>query len=147
MKTINQLRDEIHANAKEKGFWDNPRETGTLLMLCVSELSEAMEADRSNRYVDLEKYYIYRQNEYLFKEKQLNDVKYYPRSPSLIRSDEEIDSSAFKLYIKDTFEDELADAILRILDLCGSKGIDIEKHVELKMKYNQTRERMHGKKY
>lgn len=122
MKTLNQLRDEIHEYAINKGFWDNQRETGTLLMLCVSELAEAMEADRNGLYADLE----------------------------LIEKDKEdfIDFKwSFENSIKDTFEDELADTIIRILDLCGAKGIDIEKHIELKMKYNQTRERMHGKKY
>ena len=122
MKTLNKLRDEIHGHAISKGFWDNQRETGTLLMLCVSELAEAMEADRKDRYADLE----------------------------LIEKDKEdfIDFKwSFENSIKDTFEDELADTIIRILDLCGAKGIDIEKHIELKMKYNATRERMHGKKY
>lgn len=122
MKTLNQLRDEIHENAKNKGFWDKERETGTLLMLCVSELAEAMEADRKDRYADLE----------------------------LIEKDKEdfIDFKwSFENSIKDTFEDELADAIIRILDICGARGIDIDKHIELKMKYNATRERMHGKKY
>ena len=122
MKTLNKLRDEVHENAKNKGFWDKERETGTLLMLCVSELAEAMEADRKDRYADLE----------------------------LIEKDKEdfIDFKwSFENSIKDTFEDELADTIIRILDLCGAKGIDIEKHIELKMKYNATRERMHGKKY
>ena len=122
MKTLNKLRDEIHENAKNKGFWDNQRETGTLLMLCVSELAEAMEADRNGLYADLE----------------------------LIEKDKEefIDFKwSFENSIKDTFEDELADTIIRILDLCGAHGIDIEKHIELKMKYNATREKMHGKKY
>ena len=122
MKTLNQLRDEIHEYAISKGFWDKERETGTLLMLCVSELAEAMEADRKDRYADLE----------------------------LIEKDKEdfIDFKwSFENSIKDTFEDELADAIIRILDICGSRGIDIDKHIELKMKYNATRERMHGKKY
>lgn len=122
MKTLNKLRDEVHENAKNKGFWDNQRETGTLLMLCVSELAETMEADRNGLYADLE----------------------------LIEKDKEnfIDFKwSFENSIKDTFEDELADTIIRILDLCGAKGIDIEKHIELKIKYNATRERMHGKKY
>ena len=91
-------------------------------MLCVSELAEAMEADRNVLYADLE----------------------------LIEKDKEnfIDFKwSFENSIKDTFEDELADTIIRILDLCGAKGIDIEKHIELKMKYNASRERMHGKKY
>lgn len=122
MKTLNKLRDEIHGYAINKGFWDKERETGTLLMLCVSELAEAMEADRNGLYADLE----------------------------LIEKDKEnfIDFKwSFENSIKDTFEDELADTIIRILDLCGAKGIDIEKHIELKMKYNATRERLHGKKY
>lgn len=122
MKTLNQLRDEIHEYAINKGFWDKEREIGTRLMLCVSELAEAMEADRKDRYADLE----------------------------LIEKDKEdfIDFKwSFENSIKDTFEDELADTIIRILDLCGAKGIDIEKHIELKMKYNESREKMHGKKY
>jgi len=120
MKTLNKLRDEIHENAKNKGFWDSPRETGTLLMLCVSELAEAMEADRKNRYSGK-----------IVEEFEIGEDFCYE----------------FESCIKDTFEDELADTIIRILDLCGAKGIDIEKHIELKMKYNATRERMHGKKY
>ena len=125
MKTLNQLRDEIHEYAINKGFWDKERETGTLLMLCVSELAEAMEADRNGLYADLE----------------------------LIEKDKEdfIDFKwSFKNSIKDTFEDELADAIVHIYPicgLCGARGIDIDKHIELKMKYNATRERLHGKKY
>ena len=130
MKTLNKLRDEIHENAKNKGFWDKERETGTLLMLCVSELAEAMEADRKDKYADLE---AYRECE------KADDIFESDKHLYLVRS--------FQCLIKDTFEDELADTIIRILDLCGAKGIDIEKHIELKMKYNATRERMHGKKY
>ena len=129
MKTLNELRDEIHENAKNKGFWDSPRETGTLLMLCVSELAEAMEADRVGKH------------------------SYTTGIDELIKAGYTCDDSPvsyksyFELDVKDTFEDELADTIIRILDLCGAKGIDIEKHIELKIKYNATRERMHGKKY
>ena len=35
-----------HTNAREKGFWDTPREFGTWIALIHSELSEALEADR-----------------------------------------------------------------------------------------------------
>ena len=130
MKTLNKLRDEIHEYAINKGFWDKERETGTLLMLCVSELSEAMEADRRGKYADIAAYNECENADDIFEgDKQMYLV------------------SSFQCLIKDTFEDELADTIIRILDLCGAKGIDIEKHIELKMKYNATRERMHGKKY
>ncbi len=139
MKTLNQLRDEIHEYAINKGFWDKERETGTLLMLCVSELAEAMEADRHEKYCDLMRYYEKRQDAFIFKHKQETDVKFYPHSPELVLTDAEIEKQTFEHHVKDTFEDKLADAVLRILDLCGAKGIDIEKHIELKMKYNANR--------
>lgn len=40
---------------------------------------------------------------------------------------------------------ELADAIIRILDLCGRYEIDIDKVIEMKMAYNSTRPYKHGK--
>jgi len=49
-------------------------------------------------------------------------------------------------YVKDTFEDELADTIIRILDLCGYLGIDIDEHINLKMAYNRERPYKHNKK-
>ena len=111
---LNELAKQFHERAKEKGFWDEPRETGTLLMLIVSELSEALEADRKNKHADMGNYYV--------------DL-------GIGLSEEH----AFRGYIKDTFEDELADTFIRLLDLVGYMGIDIEKHIELKMKYNKTR--------
>ena len=45
------------------------------------------------------------------------------------------------------FSLEMADTIIRILDLCRSVGIDIDKAVEIKMDYNETRPPKHGKKF
>ncbi|MDR1340654.1 MAG: hypothetical protein LBK58_11480, partial [Prevotellaceae bacterium] len=55
--------------------------------------------------------------------------------------------NSFKANIKNTVEDELADVIIRTLDLCGHLGIDIERHIEMKMKYNESRGYKHGKNY
>jgi NTP pyrophosphatase (non-canonical NTP hydrolase) len=118
---VNKLRDEIHENARAKGFYDNEREIGTLLMLIVSEIAEAMEADRK----------CYRATKIDFVEKQEGE--------SFVNH--------FRDKVKDTFEDELADTIIRVLDLCGYMDIDIDKHVALKMRYNKEREKMHGKRY
>ena len=137
VKTLNQLRDEIHENAKNKGFWDSPRETGTLLMLCVSELAEAMEADRKGQYAKID------DAEFIIDGRTIReDLDLAIKENDMIKFED-----IFRTQVKDTFEDELADDMIRILDICGARSIDIEKHIELKMKYNQTRERMHGKKY
>ena len=48
---------------------------------------------------------------------------------------------------KDTFEDELADTAIRLFDMCGGLGIDLEKQIEWKMSFNKTREKLHGKAY
>ena len=118
MENINELAQKIYENAVKHGFYDEKREIGTLLMLCVSELSEALEADRKMMYSVM----IDSINEENFKED-------------------------FEFSVKNTFEDELADAIIRILDLCGYMNIDIEEHIRLKMKYNEMRENNHGKRY
>jgi len=41
---INEMARMAHANARAKGFWDEPREVGTILALIHSEVSEALEA-------------------------------------------------------------------------------------------------------
>ncbi len=45
---IRDLCMMAHENAKLKGFWDEPREFGTLIALIHSELSEALEAHRKS---------------------------------------------------------------------------------------------------
>ena len=45
---FNELAKEINATAKSKGFWDHERNMGEMLMLAVSELSEALEEDRDH---------------------------------------------------------------------------------------------------
>ncbi|MCJ8297677.1 MAG: hypothetical protein MJK13_01915 [Pseudomonadales bacterium] len=51
----NSLQDICHSLASERGWWKDPktgqqieRNRAELLMLCVSELAEAMEADRKD---------------------------------------------------------------------------------------------------
>lgn len=120
--SLNKKSQEIHEYAKQKGFWDTPREMGTLLMLIVSELSEAMEADRKVKYA---------------RPKAFNTGIHLGGNWQ----------ACFEEYLKDTFEDEIADTFMRLFDLCGERNIDIEFYIEHKLKYNQTREYRHGKKY
>lgn len=108
---------EVHT-ANQKWWYDLHsgeklnRNVGELLMLCVSELSEAMEGHRKN----------------------LPDDKLPHRS---------------------MFEVELVDTLIRIFDIAGGMGLDLEGAYQEKMKYNASREdhtrearlRHNGKKY
>jgi len=126
-KTINQLSQEINDNARAKGFWDKERNTGEMLMLIVSEISEALEADRKDRYCDWSF-----DTPPIIHPEQLNDDEF---------------KQLFAERVKDKFEDELADAVIRIFDLAYSKNINLQWHIEAKMRFNAMRPHMHGKKY
>jgi len=45
---LNEYCVECHKTATEKGFWDVNKELSTKLMLIVTEVVEACEADRKN---------------------------------------------------------------------------------------------------
>lgn len=124
---LKELGYKIHSNAKSKGFWNKERNTGEMLMLIVSEISEALEADRKGRSAD-----------WTYDDPPIINAHNY---------DDEGFNELFEREVKDTFEDELADAVIRIIDLSYSRGIDLEWHIEQKMRYNALRSHMHGKKY
>lgn len=135
---IQAISKEIHENAVVKGFWDKERNVGEMLMLVTSELSEALEADREGRYYDSET--RYRKG----KDLSLNGAKW---AFDIVDSDDQAWINWFRSEVKDTFESELADAVIRIMDMAYSRGMDLGWHIRAKMRYNSAREHMHGKKY
>lgn len=48
---LNELAAAVHENAVAHGWWEQERELPEILMLCVSELAEALEEYRSGRPV------------------------------------------------------------------------------------------------
>jgi NTP pyrophosphatase (non-canonical NTP hydrolase) len=117
---FNELAKEIHEGNAARGFWEEDRKLTEVVMLTVCELAEAIEADRANKWVtetDLIKY--------------LN--KYEP--------------DVFRKTIKDTVQDEIADAIIRILDFSHKFNIDLDFHIKAKLNYNASRPYKHGKSY
>ena len=120
---MNKLAKEIHANNIEKGFFEGKKNIGEMLCLVHSEISEALEADRKGRHCEY----------------SMNVVN------GLVE-DKDFKES-FQVYVKDTFADEMTDAIIRLLDLCAFLEIDIDQHVKAKMRYNKLRSFKHGKNY
>lgn len=146
---INKYIKEAHENAKDKGFYDCPvclknkfeftdicpkckgtginpnKNIGELLMLIVSELGEALEAHRKNKYAYLDTI--------------VNHDKFF--NPECGITKEKSLERIFERDIKDTFEDEIADVFIRLFDLCGYldvKYIDILPVPEMEWKSNNT---------
>lgn len=122
---LNAFAKAVHENADDHGWWEDERRLPEILMLCVSELSEALEEYREGRPDIYCKHY----------EKENCD-----------RCMELRDDCAFKEYKPEGVAIELADCIIRILDYCGRQQIDIEKALLIKHGYNKTREYRHGGK-
>jgi NTP pyrophosphatase (non-canonical NTP hydrolase) len=40
---------------------------------------------------------------------------------------------------------ELADIVIRVMDVCGGLGIDLDEEIRLKMSHNRRRPAMHNK--
>lgn len=121
-----------HKQAKQMGWWDEQRNVGELLMLVVTELSEALEARRKGTKLGAQ-----------FSTEGLSQLI----SGLRVRDPEAV--SYFATKVKDTFEDEIADAFIRLLGLCEGLGIGevIGYHVAAKLLYNRTRDKKHGKQF
>ena len=136
--SLNEACREQHELVMKKGFEIQPN--AIWLMLTVSEISEAIEADRKNKHADLT----------AFEEKLPVVLIAKDCEPMMTVTEDEVKrifKEQFEKHIKDTFEDEIADAFLRLMQLCGAHKIDIERHIQSKAMYNQLRPLKQGKSY
>lgn len=135
---INDLSKQIHAINVKNGFYENEKNIGEMLALIHSEVSEALECDRKNKY----------STRLLLAARAAKEGEEPMSLYELLPIVKDLDyKQHFEKLFKDTFEDELADIMIRVMDLAAYKGIDLETHIKAKMKYNSMREYKHGKKY
>lgn len=107
MNTFEQLMElgkQINHTAKDKGFWDdgNKRNKAEMVMLMVSELGECLEGHRKLKacygHTDLTREAFQRQ--YKGTESEYNQAW----------------KESFEFGVKDTYQDEMADVMIRLLD-------------------------------
>ena len=105
MLDLNTLRNRAYQNACDHGFHDRELSDNHCFMLVITELSEAVEADRKGRRADKAEF------------------------ESVVSSNSDHMSEAFvdafERLVKDTVEDELADTVIRMLDMAGLRGINL----------------------
>lgn len=190
---LNKLRDKAYKTACEHGFHDQELSNEHGLCLVISELMEAVEADRNdnwNRIAKVEQF------------KKRLEISRICQGLDPEISKERGYEIAYNACIKGSIDEELADAVIRLLDLAGLRNLNLNRfalvnvvskkktfteniysivkditnykytleelvnyaitqvfvlsdildidllwHIEQKMKYNELREKMHGKKY
>ena len=102
---LNKLRDKAYQCAVAHGWHDENLSDEHFLCLVISELMEAVEADRKGMHANRANF------EYYMKQRKRDDGEFM---------------YAFKQDIKDSVEDELVDACIRMLDLAGLRGYDLD---------------------
>lgn len=109
MKDLNQLRDKAYQCAVVHGWHDEDLSDEHFLCLVISELMEAVEADRKGKHSKIG----------MFKEWQGNSI------PLSEETRQRRFKEDFEAYIKGSVEEELADACIRLLDLAGLRNVDL----------------------
>lgn len=115
---LNELRDRAYKTACDHGFHDEEMSNEHCLCLVISELMEAVEADRKGKRANVDWY-----NKKIANSRICQGL--VPGTPKEIGFE-----VAYNETIKGSIEEELADACIRLLDLCGLRKIDIEDFTE-----------------
>lgn len=102
---LNKLRNKAYQCAVAHGWHEEDLSDEHCLCLVISELMEAVEADRKGKHANKVQF-----EDYIRLKERSNDEFIY----------------AFKTGIKDSVEDELSDAIIRLLDLAGLRGVNLD---------------------
>lgn len=109
---LNELRDKAFSIAVRSGWHEEDQSDEHFLCLVISELMEAVEADRKGRYASKDRFIM--EFEYIVNEQNLHGHLYDAAYVSV-----------FDKYIKDTVDDELADTCIRIFDLAGLRKTNL----------------------
>jgi NTP pyrophosphatase (non-canonical NTP hydrolase) len=111
-KVLSEFANQIFATANENHHYDSQPDIAPLLMHIVSETAEASDAILTQRFA---------------------------HEPVLDLLSKHFHIDTFEKTVKNTGGDELADIIILALSIAKYKKIPIEKHIILKMMYNQYR--------
>lgn len=109
-KKTNEYIERAHKMACNHGFHDKELSIEHCLMLVITEISEMVEADRKNKRAQVAMY------------------KHEIATPQPENSKDAHKKFCFETFIKDTFEDEMADVCIRLYDTAGTFGVSFEEN-------------------
>ena len=101
---LNELRDEAYSIAKANGWHEQEHSDEHYIMLIITEIAEAVQADRKGYHANIDKFI-----------KDMSDKD---------NANDTWFRLSFGQNIKNSVEDELSDVVIRCLDLCGVKRLN-----------------------
>jgi hypothetical protein len=134
---ILETQKAVHLTAQQHGWWDTADDCNvpTKLALVHSEVSEALEDYRTGgTRLDLM---------FMSRDPETGKLKRITPTEATEEAYADPDGAPLKPV---GFGIELADAIIRIMDLAEWMDIDLAHHIQVKMNYNQSRPMRHGGK-
>lgn len=154
MINFNELRDRAYNTACKHGWHEKELSDEHCLMMIITEIAEAVQADRKGEETHIEDELAdiiircldlagLRNIDIFIEEKEVPQyMERYLNAP--------FTEFAYLLCYGLTTEDMLIDKLHGVIGgvflYCKHKGIDIEYFIEQKMKYNETRPYKHGNK-
>lgn len=129
-----ELIQKIYEDACAKGFHTEYKSDQHWLIMVITEVAEAIEADRQNRYVKLNP--TIKADKMFFASLSFTEVAYDLTKHIIV-------DEAF-LGAMEAF---LPNIIQYVYDWADSMGIDLDWFVNQKIRYNSLREPLHNKKY
>ncbi len=130
MKTIKEWVKTVHANAKEHGWWEDFEPVGYQAAIEAGAAAANLHATRLVAAASPKLLMIHSE---------------------ISEATEEMRALRFNTWYGEDGKPEglvveLADAVIRIFDLCGALGLDIERAIAEKHEYNKGRPYKHGGK-
>lgn len=129
--TLTRLVKEAHTNAVAKGFHEGNTRGSEAAAWTANAVAKGFHANNSSTPNDIAARLMLIVSELAEGLEEVRDGH--------LRMYEAVDRKPEGLVV------ELADAVIRIADLCGLLGLDLEAAVRIKMEFNKTRPMRHGK--
>jgi phosphoribosyl-ATP pyrophosphohydrolase len=143
MKTLKEMQAEVLEVNQANGWFEEDRTVGEDVALLHSEASEMLEAYRDHGLADFTTVTIGERTKVSDNARiHLEDMEAQGRL-----SDEGAEVLAAEGLAKpEGFGSEAADLLIRLLDTCERRGVDLDWEYARKISYNRTRGHRHGEK-
>lgn len=137
MKTLKEMQAEIRQVNEENGWFESNRTVGDDIALLHSEVSEMFEAFRDGGLADHTGDHVTIPGSLVA---EIGDVE---KARRVYLEVEEAEGRSPK---PEGFGSECADVLIRLLDTCERRGIDLDFEYARKIAHNRTRGHRHGGK-